>query len=181
MSSSRRLVGALLAMLVSLPALAAVQKVGSSSATFSGKGPAGFKLDGKTEDLSVKEDGKTVTVTVALAGLDTGIELRNKHMREKYLEVAKYPNAVLEVPLAAFILPEEGKSTQGKGKGKMTLHGKTQEVPFSYTLQRKGGTYSANGSVPLNLKDFDINIPNYLGVTVKPDIETAVTFQFKKS
>jgi len=181
MSSSRRVVGALLAVLLSVPALAAVDKVGTSSATFSGKGPAGFKLDGKTEDLKVKEDGKSVTVTVPLKDLTTGIELRDSHMRDKYLEVGKYPDAVFELPYASVTLPADGKKTSGKGKGKLTLHGKTKEVPFTYTIQRKGDTYTANGTMPVNLKDHDISVPNYLGVTVKPDIETAVTFQFKKS
>ena len=41
------------------------------------------------------------------ASLDTGIDLRNKHMREKYLEVQKYPNAVLTVDRSTLHFPDD--------------------------------------------------------------------------
>ena len=44
----------------------------------------------------------------------------------------------------------------------------------------RGDTYQVTGTVPLNMKDFDINVPSYLGQTVKPDIETTVSFSCKK-
>ena len=39
-------------------------------------------------------DSLQVQVEVDLASLDTGISLRNKHMRENHLETEKYPSAV---------------------------------------------------------------------------------------
>jgi polyisoprenoid-binding protein YceI len=170
-----------LAALVSLPAHAAAEKKGESSATFTGKGPAGFKLEGKTTDLELEDDGKLLRIVVPLANLKTGIDLRDRHMREKYLEVEKYPDAVLEVPWSDIQLPEDGQTTTAKGKGKMTLHGKTQQVPFTYTVQRKGNDYQVTGNTPLNIKAFGIDIPSYMGVTVKPDIETVVSFTATKS
>lgn len=170
-----------LAALLALPALAATQKKGDSSATFTGKGPAGFKLEGKTSDLKLEDDGQVLRIIVPLENMKTGIDLRDRHMREKYLEVQKYPNAVLEVPWAEIKLPAEGQSTTAKGKGKMTLHGKTQEVPFTYTIHRKGNEYQVTGNTPLNIKSFGIDIPNYMGITVKPDIETVVSFTATRS
>lgn len=172
----------LLTMMVLLasPALAQVERAGGASATFSGKGPGGFKLEGKTEQVSLKDDGKTVTIVVPLGTLKTGIDLRDRHMREKYLEVEKYPDAVLEVPWSAIQLPADGQTSTQTVPGKMTLHGKTHDVSVTYTLKRAGDAYDASGKVPLNLKDYDINLPNYLGVTVKPEIETLTSFQFKK-
>ena len=170
-----------LATLLAVPAFAAAQKKGDSSAAFTGKGPAGFKLEGKTTDLKLEDDGKVLKVIVPLENMKTGIDLRDRHMREKYLEVQKYPNAVLEIPWSEIQLPADGQSTSAKGKGKMTLHGKTQEVPFTYTVQRKGNDYQVTGNTPLNIKSFGIDIPNYMGVTVKPDIETVVSFTATKS
>ncbi|MET0403945.1 MAG: YceI family protein [Cystobacter sp.] len=169
-----------LMMVLATPAFAEVERSGTASATFSGKGPAGFKMEGKTEEVTVKDDGKTVAISVPLTTLKTGIELRDRHMREKYLEVDKFPHAVLEVPWSAIKLPEDGKTTTQTVPGKMSLHGKTRDVSVTYTVKCAGDTYAANGTVPLNLKDFDIILPNYLGVTVKPDIDTATSFQFKK-
>jgi polyisoprenoid-binding protein YceI len=180
-SSLTALLLTLTALLAAAPAQAAVEKKGDSSATFNGKGPAGFKLEGKTSDLKLEDDGKVLRIIVPLANMKTGIDLRDRHMREKYLEVEKYPDAVLEVPWSEIKLPEDGQSTTAKGKGKMTLHGKSKDVTFSYTVQRKGNDYQVTGNTPLNIKDFGIDIPSYLGVTVKPDIETIVSFTATKS
>ena len=172
---------ALLVSLLALTAAAAgVERTGDASASFNGRGPAGFKLEGKASEVKLEDDGKVLKVIVPLAGLKTGIDLRDKHMREKYLQVDKYPDAVLEVPWSAVTLPEDGKSVTQKGRGKMTLHGQTKEVPFTYTVQRTGNTYQVTGNTPLNIKEFGIEIPSYLGVTVKPDIETIVSFTAKK-
>ena len=49
----------------------------------------GFGIDpGTTSDLTVKDDGKVVRITVPLANLTTKMSLRDKHMKEA-LEVDK--------------------------------------------------------------------------------------------
>jgi polyisoprenoid-binding protein YceI len=170
---------ALLAVLLSTSALA-LQQTGASEASFSGKGPAGFRLTGKTQELTLAEKGPAVVVTVPLSKLETGISLRDRHMREKYLEVEKYPNAVLELQRSAVQLPADGQTSQGRAKGKMTLHGQTRDVEFGYVIKRAGDTYQVQGTLPLNIKQYGIEIPSYMGITVQPDIETAVSFSFKE-
>lgn len=170
-----------LALLLATPALAGVERTGAASATFTGKGPAGFKLEGTTTELTVKDDGKQVVFTLPLATLKTGIDLRDKHMREKYLETDKYPNAELAVDWSTIKLPAKGETSTQTVPGKMSLHGKTHDVSVTYTVKNTGDVYETSGTVPLNLKDYDVNIPSYLGVTVKPDIETATSFSFKKN
>ncbi|MCI0571887.1 MAG: YceI family protein [Myxococcaceae bacterium] len=179
MSMKTTLRAAALAVVLSGAALAGVHQTGGAQATFTGKGPAGFKLEGKTSELRVEEKGSAVVVAVPLGKLETGIELRDRHMKEKYLEVAKFPEAVLEVDRSRITLPADGQSAQGQSTGKMSLHGQTKDVSFSYVIKRSGDTYQVEGKVPLNLKDYGINIPSYLGVTVQPDIQTAVGFSFK--
>jgi polyisoprenoid-binding protein YceI len=169
-----------LGLLLALPAMAAVERVGGATATFTGKGPGGFKLEGKTNELSIQDDGQKVTFVVPLATLKTGIALRDRHMREKYLQTDKYPEAVLVVPWSNIRLPEDGQSVTQTVTGQMTLHGKTKDVPVTYTVRKNGEVYATTGKVPLNIKDFGIDIPGYMGVTVKPDIQTAVAFDFKR-
>ena len=144
----RLLLSLSLALSLSSLAQAAATQTGESSAAFQGKGPAGFKLEGKTWELMVIDDGSKVTITVPLTELDTGIDLRNKHMREKYLDTAKYPDAVLVVDRSTIQLPAEGKRVTGKGKGKMTIRGKTKDVDFHYAIKRVNGVYVTQGKVP---------------------------------
>ena len=70
---------------------AALSAATDSRVSFGASGPAGMKIEGTTADLSVADDGANVVTTVPLANLTTGIGLRDHHMKEKYLEVPKYP------------------------------------------------------------------------------------------
>src|SRR5580693_2415643 len=90
-------------------ARAALSSASDSHVTFEGKGPAGFKVTGTTTDLSVAEGDGNVVITVPLANLNTGIDLRDHHMREKYLEVPKYPSAVLTIARSALRVPAGGE------------------------------------------------------------------------
>lgn len=172
----------LAALLLVFPLLAgATRLTGQPSAGFHGRGPGGFGVDGKTNQLRIDDDGTTLKITVPLATLDTGIGLRNKHMREKYLQVEKYPDAVLEVPWSGVKLPGDGQTGEGTAPGKMTIHGKSKDVKAKYRIIRTGNRYQVTGNVPLNLKDYDIDVPSYLGVTVQPDIDTSVSFTAEHS
>ena len=54
--------------------------------------PSALHVDGKgvgLKDLSISQNNVTGTVSFDLNTLDTGISMRNEHMKEKYLEVTK--------------------------------------------------------------------------------------------
>jgi polyisoprenoid-binding protein YceI len=165
------------ALLLALPLLTAATTVtGEATAAFRGRGPGGFSLEGKTHQIRVEDDGTHLRVVVPLAGLQTGIALRDRHMREKYLEVEKYPEAVLEIPWSAVKLPADGQTGEGSAPGKMTIHGQTHEVQVKYRITRTGNHYQVTGNVPVKITDYGIEQPSYFGVSVQPDIETTTTF-----
>lgn len=155
---------------------AKVARSGSPAVSFSASGPAGMKIVGTTSDLSVADDGGNLHVTVPLANLKTGIALRDQHMREKYLQVQKFPNAELTVPRGAIKFPAAGGEASADANGTMKIHGQSKPVTFHYTAKREGDKFAVSGSARLNVKDFGIEIPSYLGVTVNPDIVVSVKF-----
>ncbi len=172
----------LLVVLAALPLLAAATKVtGEPTAGFRGRGPGGFSLEGKTHQLRVEDDGTTLKVIVPLSGLQTGISLRDRHMREKYLEVDKYPDAVLSLPWSSVKLPEDGRTAEATAPGTMALHGKTHDVQVRYRLARSGNSYQVSGDIALDIRDYGIEIPSYFGITVQPEIETSTTFSAEHS
>ncbi|PTL80138.1 hypothetical protein DAT35_29405 [Vitiosangium sp. GDMCC 1.1324] len=151
---------------------------GATKVSFTGKGPAGFKMVGTTEKLSLQDDGQSITFTVPLDSLDTGIELRNRHMKEKYLETGKFPQAVLVVKRSELLVPAKGETKSGQAKGMLTLHGATQEVVLQYRAERAADqTTKVTSQVKLNFKNFGVDVPSYMGVTVKPDIDVDVAFE----
>lgn len=160
---------------VSSSALAGWTKQGESSASFKAVGPAGFKIVGLAKSLEVTDDGKSLTVSLKLADVDTDNSLRNRHMLED-LEAAKFPACSLSVALDAL---KEG-ATEADGTGTFSIHGKSKEIPFKYTAKCSAGVCDVEGSAAVNLKDYDVKIRSYLGITVKPDISVSAKFQVKK-
>ncbi len=158
---------------------AALVRSGSSTVSFTAAGPAGMSIVGTTSDLAIADNGTDVAVTVPLARLTTGISLRDDHMRQKYLEVPTYPVAVLHVARSSLTFPPQGAAS-GSATGTLTLHGVTRPLAFSYTAERGGdGSYSVRSSAALDMRDYGIAVPSYLGVTVKPNVTLDVRFVAK--
>ena len=172
-----RTVAPVLVTLVALTAQARVTNVGSASATFDVAGPGGMNIHGKTPDLVASEDAGKVEVKVALDHLTTGIGLRDQHMRDKYLEVGKYPNATVVVPRKSLHLPSAGKSSSGKVSGQMTIHGVTQLVTLTYTAKAHGKRVDVDGSTAVDMREYGIDVPSYLGVGVDPHVAINVAFE----
>jgi polyisoprenoid-binding protein YceI len=164
-------------LLASAAAYAALTSATDARVSFGATGPAGFKLEGTTSELGVTEGGGNVVVTVPLGNLTTGISLRDHHMREKYLEVGKYPAAILTVARASLKMPAGGESQEADVPGILTLHGQTRPVTVHYSAKADGGNVAAQGRFHINMNEFGINVPSYLGVTVKPDVDVSATFR----
>lgn len=157
-------------------------KSGASEVTFNARGTGGFKLQGTTQDLDVTDDGETLTVTVILENLTTGIALRDRHMKEKYLEVERFPTTTLAVPHAALALPAGAGKLSGEAKGRYTLHGVTKEVPFSYQgACDAAGLCKVRGELKLDMGEYGIKVPSYLGITVRPDVVVLAAFMLKRT
>ena len=150
---------------------------GASSVEFHATGPMGLKINGKSTVVQVDSDDKSITVTVPLSNLDTGMGMRNTHMKDKYLETSKYPNAVLVVTKPGNGYPAGGSGT---GTGTMTLHGVSKPVSFKYDVKKDGAEYAVTGSVHINIFDYKIEEPKFAGATVKPDVDVDISFRAKE-
>jgi polyisoprenoid-binding protein YceI len=169
-------VAAVITALVPLAADAGLSTSGGSSVSFVASGPAGMRIVGRSAEVRVADDARNVTVTVPLGNLTTGIGLRDHHMREKYLETGKYPNAQLVVARSALRMPSAGHETSGQANGTMTLHGRSKSVPFHYFARQDGNVIHVGGTVHVDMRDYGITVPTYLGVTVKPGVYVEIHF-----
>jgi hypothetical protein len=114
-----------------------------------------------------------------LSTLDTGIDQRNQHLRENYLEVAKgegfahatLTGLVLDVPDAAAL--------NGKAPFKATfqVHGQARDIAGTAEVAKDGDGYRVVATFPLHIPDFAIPKPRYLGVGVKDDIKVEVSLK----
>jgi polyisoprenoid-binding protein YceI len=118
------------------------------------------------------------SLAVDLRTLDTGIGLRNEHLRENYLEVDKgrgFDAATLsEIDLKGFnVDAPEGK---GSFTGSLTLHGARKTVTGAVDVRQAGAALRVKASFPVLLSDYGISKPRYLGVGVKDTVQVELVF-----
>ncbi len=127
--------------------------------------PAG-SFKGETRDVkgSAQQNGTKVTaqnIVVDLKNISTGISLRDEHTKNKYLEVSKFPTAILV----------SATGENGKGTGIIKIKG--IEKPISGTYKIRGKELDAEFEIKLS--DFGIKGIKYMGVGVNDTAKVSVT------
>lgn len=141
---------------------------------FDAEGSPGFlTFEGVTNQITLTEQDDKLVFTVPMDTVDTGISLRDDHMRRNYVHTDKFPNAVLALPKADITWPESG-SSEGSVKGSFEVHGVSLEVTVTYDIKRTKDGYKVKASFPFNTEKHGIEIPVYLGVTIQPDMTANV-------
>ena len=116
---------------------------------------------------------------VDLATLDSGIGLRNSHLRDNYLEVERGPEfrqAVLSGIRLDEPLPADANRHETAFAATLSLHGVQRSVDGDAELRRRNGRIEVEATFPVSLEAFDIPPPRYLGVGVRDEVEITVAF-----
>jgi polyisoprenoid-binding protein YceI len=136
-------------------------------------------FDGKTSDITgtivadpANAAASSVQVTINIDSLDTGNGLRNKEMRERYLETNKFGTAAFKsvsVTGPASIAPNQPADINVTGD--MTLHGATKRmtIPVRVVLIPDGRIH-ATTSFKIRMPDFGISVPHNILVTVNDEV-----------
>jgi len=151
---------------------------------FTAIGKPGFlKIRGESKgsapvgNLKIKDDKANGEFEFDLKNLDTGIELRNEHMKNKYLEVEKFPKAKLVLESLSINEKNLSSNMDKDFSGKLTLHGVTKSINGKFQYEAKAKKVKASFS--LAVSDFKIDVPKHLGVTVSETVEVEVTMSMK--
>jgi len=120
--------------------------------------------------------------SVDLRTLDTGIGLRNVHLRDNYLEVSRGPDYVTSV-LSAVVLdappPPRGRSVTTGFKGVLSVHGNAKPIAGTAEVSHKGDVIELKVKFPLRIDAYEIARPSYLGVGVTNQIDVEVRATLK--
>lgn len=145
--------------------------------------PTALRFSGATSRLDghFDVDGGLVTGTaqVALDALETGIDLRDRHMRETYLETARYPTAVLELPGLKLGGASDGPAYTVAAQpfeGLLRLHGIQRAVRGTVRLTRRQDTVEVAAQFDVSMKDHGIEVPSYMGISVADKVRVDVRF-----
>jgi polyisoprenoid-binding protein YceI len=160
-------------------AQASLSSIGETDVKFYAKGLAGLKIAGSGTTLKASEAGGKIKVVVPLTGLDTGIDLRDEHLK-KAINVGAHPNATLEVDRAALKFPKDKETLEGQAKGTLTLNGNAQPTSFTYKVKRTGSDYHVeDGTVIIDITKHGIELPCMAGACVTKDVKVTVKFKLR--
>lgn len=156
----------------------AIAKGGSNVAEFHAEDTYDA-FDGKTSDVggTIVADPNNPTagnvqLVVNLDALETGNGLRNKEMRQRFLETDKFGTAAFKSVTVAgppSVVPNQPVDITVTGD--FTLHGVTKRltIPVRVVLIPDGRIH-ATTSFKIHMPDFGIIVPHNLLVTVNDDV-----------
>jgi polyisoprenoid-binding protein YceI len=190
---------ALVALLLTLPVLAETR---SYSIAADGKNHASFESVATLENIkgtATKISGtitadpanpaaSSVDLTIDVASLDTGVAMRNEHLRDRYLAAEKFPTMSFKsisvtAPVRAI---GANQPVDVSVTGDMTLHGVTKRITvpvrvvvipeseLTRTSRGAGDWIHATTTFPIKLTDFGIEVPEKLLMKVSNDISIKV-------
>lgn len=143
--------------------------------------PSAIKIRGKGEKLESKMQvaGKTLTgqFIFDLSSLDTGIDTRNEHMKEKYLETGKFKTSELTLKSLALgkdICKEDAKIEKSPFEGTLKLHGVEKPVTGEFDVTASKGAGHSQVRFSISITDFNIDIPTYMGIKVTDKVENTI-------
>jgi polyisoprenoid-binding protein YceI len=151
----------------------------------------GFLAVGKPGFLKIRGEGGSVkgtaeveagafkgTFNAKLPAIKTGIDLRDEHMHEKYLETGKFPEAILSLSEVTF---DSGNAGKCSFKGQLTVKNVAKDVQGTCNIDGlDGDTVSVKASTEINIEDYPIGVPSHLGIKVADKITISTEFQAKK-
>lgn len=150
------------------------------------KGEVVFEAVGKPSFLKIKGQGEgpegKVQIAQTITGefkfklttLNTGIEMRDTHMKDKYLQVGQHPEASLKLQELANWSVDKGDATGVSFKGSLTMHGVEKPIAGTVDIKKKGTGYEITANFETKITDYAIDIPTYAGITVADNVKVTV-------
>lgn len=120
---------------------------------------------------------------VPLQAMTTGIALRDEHMKKKYLETEKFPEATLqinELQLEKDFLKEKGSQKNVPFKGKLTIHGVEKDVDGTADIESTDGFLQVLAKTNTNITAHQIDVPSYMGIKVADQVAIQTELKVKK-
>lgn len=144
---------------------------------FSSKAPM-EDIEGKNKTVTAVLDTKSgaMQFAVLMKGFEFEKQLMQQHFNENYVESDKYPRSEFKGTIinnSEINYTKDGTYT-AKVRGKLTLHGVTNDVETTGTIKVNGGEIDALSGFNVLLSDYKIKIPSIVKDKVSNSIKIMV-------
>jgi len=118
---------------------------------------------------------------VDLNTVDTGIGLRNRHMRENYLHTDKHP----KTHFTAKLIKAEKKNDseyEVEAEGKFFVHGVEKEKKIVGKIVKiDNNKYKVSAKFVVALSDYNIEVPSIMFYKIDENMDLIIEFYLKKA
>jgi len=114
---------------------------------------------------------------ISFTGFNSALQL--EHFRENYMEISRYGTATFEGRLIEQVNLLETGTHQLRAKGKMTIHGISQEIFLTCRMISDSAFLNVNTEFIIRLSDYNISIPKVVSRKVAEEIIVSVNAVLK--
>lgn len=142
------------------------------------------EFTGNSSNLNglVDLDKNMLDFFIDLNTLKTGIGLRDRHMRENYLETKKHPFAEFTGKIIEDINLAVGETKRVNAKGKFKIHGVEREITVPGTLKRTdANTLNLDSEFTIILSDYKIDTPSVMFYELAEEQKVTINAILKKN
>jgi polyisoprenoid-binding protein YceI len=118
-------------------------------------------------------NGSEVYFEVPLNALSTGIDMRDRHMREHYLHTDRYPYVSFKGRLKS-VERAGGDTLRVTTQGKLDLHGQSKDYEIACVVTGSHTGYAVAAGFDIRLTDFDIEVPSLMFLKIGEVIKVQV-------
>jgi len=142
--------------------------------------PSAIRIEGHGDapegELNTVDQGTHLQLSgelkLNLKSYHTGIDMRDRHMKEKYFEVDKFETATFKIEnlkIDKAILKNE-KVTQLPFSGSLLFHGVSRPIQGLLSVQKKEQLIVST-QFQIKISDFNLAIPSFAGIKVADTVE----------
>ncbi|WP_185903023.1 YceI family protein [Bacteriovorax stolpii] len=146
--------------------------------------PSAIKIKGekaKVDGVVQIENNKLQAILkVDLNTFETGMEMRDEHMKENYLQTDKPENKIAQLEIKNLNIPTEywknSKELNLEFTGDLTLHNIKKPIIGKILLSpyKDNSTINTTSELKIKLSEHKIEIPTFAGITVAEDVNISV-------
>ncbi|MFL5774215.1 MAG: YceI family protein [Flavisolibacter sp.] len=178
-------------LIVALMFTLSASGVFAQSKFFTKTGQVNFFSKASLEDIEAKN--KTVTAVldsksgamqfaIQMKGFEFEKQLMQQHFNENYVESDKFPKAEFKGTIVnnSDINYDKEGTYPAKVKGKLTIHGVTQDIETNGTVKIDGENLKLESAFNILLSDYDIKIPSVVKEKISNSIKINVDTKLEK-
>ncbi len=157
---------------------------------FTRTGKITFSSEAPLEKIEASNQKATSIIDIATGKMEFAVlikafqfekALMQEHFNENYMESDKYPKAIFKGTIADISAVDFSKDGNYpvKVKGKLTIHGETNEVEAEGTINVKDGKISAISTFEVAVADYKIKIPSVVKDNIAKTVQISVDMNYE--